>query len=100
VTADSTFHTRNLGLAALLRVEVDRFGHGTFVFEDEHAKGPELEVAYLTRGATVAAAEFHRQLRVLRKLLSEKAAIHTQKRGNSVMGEKYKENEHVRNHTA
>lgn len=48
-------------------------GRATFVFADPRGCGHNLEAGYLTEDAVVPAAQFHRQLRVLRRLIEQRA---------------------------
>jgi len=77
------FCTANLGLAAFLtagrhlalnRVEFDDQGVAIFVFDDLERRGEQFEAAFLTQDALVPGAQFHRQLRVLRRLIEEKSS--------------------------
>ena len=79
------FSTSNLAVAAFLtagkhlalnRVEFDREGIANFVFEDPERKGEQLEAGFLTEDAVVPGAQFHRQLRVLRRLIDERSKQH------------------------
>jgi hypothetical protein len=78
-----TFATASLGTAAflvagrhlrLVDTDVSDPMHARFVFEDPEAQGSALEAGFLTAGALVPGAEFHRQLRVLRRLIEDRAA--------------------------
>jgi hypothetical protein len=44
------------------------------MFEDSQSQGPELETGFVSGSALVPGAEFHRQLRVLRRLIEERLA--------------------------
>ena len=76
------FTTANLAVAAfltagkhlrLMDVDASDSRRALFVFEDPEARGGELEAGFLTGGALVPGAEFHRQLRVLRRLIEERS---------------------------
>ncbi len=79
----NSFRTANLAVAAFLtagrhlvlsRVEVDGQGIAIFVFDDPDRKGEQFEAGFLTQDALVPGAQFHRQLRVLRRLIEEKSS--------------------------
>jgi hypothetical protein len=75
------FATTNLAVAAfltagrhlrLLDIDVSDPQHAQFVFEDSEHRGSQLEASFLTEGALVPGAEFHRQLRVLRRMIDDR----------------------------
>jgi hypothetical protein len=79
------FSTSNLAVAAFLtagrhlalsRIEFDDQGIAMFVFDDPDRKGDKFESGFLTQDALVPGAQFHRQLRVLRRLIEEKSSRH------------------------
>ena len=77
------FATPNLALAAylvagqhlrLLDVQLaDDRRRAVFVFADDDAQGSRFEAGFHTGNAAVPAAAFHHQLRVLRRLIEERA---------------------------
>ena len=79
---NNTYRTSNLALAAFLvagrhltlsHVDATDSTRVEFVFDDHGGAGRRLEAAFLTGDAQVPAAEFHRQLRALRRLIEEKS---------------------------
>lgn len=79
----NNFCTANLAVAAFLtagrhlalsRVEFDGQGIAMFIFDDPDRKGEQFEAGFLTQDALVPGAQFHRQLRVLRRLIEEKSS--------------------------
>ncbi len=78
---DRTFRTSTISVAAYLvagrhllldRIDVDELGRAVFVFSDPNDSGERLQNDFLTQNALVPGAEFHRQLRTLRRLIDEK----------------------------
>lgn len=75
------FRTANLAAAAyltagkhltLLDIDVSDPRRAIFVFDDPDDRGSGLETGFVSGGALVPGAEFHRQLRVLRRLIDER----------------------------
>jgi hypothetical protein len=80
-TRTPQFSTSNLAVAAYLtagkhltlnQVDCDSQSVAIFVFDDPDHRGEQFEAAFLTKDALVPGAQFHRQLRVLRRLIQEK----------------------------
>jgi hypothetical protein len=93
----NNFCTANLALAAFLvagkhlnleRLGVDQSGVAEFMFGDPEGTGLRLEADFL-QDAPVPAATFHRQLRVLRRLIQEKQSRSKQHNSNSIRGYEY-----------
>jgi hypothetical protein len=82
--ATTRFRTPELGVAAflvstkqlsLIDADVEPSGHAIFVFDDPTGIGRQLETSFITGGALAPAAEFHRQLRVLRRLIENRRLL-------------------------
>jgi hypothetical protein len=93
----NNFCTANLALAAFLvagkhlnleRLGIEQSGVAEFIFCDPDSKGPRFEADFL-QDALVPAATFHRQLRVLRRLIQEKQSRSKQHNSTSIRGYEY-----------
>jgi len=101
-TETTHFDTANLAVAAyltagkhlrLLDVDGSDRRRAMFIFEDPQGQGSRLEAGFLTDGALVPGAEFHRQLRVLRRLVEERIA-EQQRQFQHTNFKGYEQNEH------
>lgn len=78
------FTTTSLGLAALLtaghhlqliRIDTADPDRARFIFSDPEQQGARLEAEFISGEALVRAAEYHRQLRALRRAIHERRGM-------------------------